>query len=449
MPLLGQQMTAAITGPGASPQFYLSITFPTVGVKRWGPSELITPLGSVAGVLTRVGSIKRSVSDREHRMQLNPVTVEIDDSTRTFSNILATYGNRIRGSVVTVTMAHTGVDLANWFTLYTGVLDGWKLCRGAWELTFRNDQSLATRFPKRTLLASDFPFAKQSLYGTFLPLIYGEHDSRGITDRGMVPTLYVDRQGFRYLVALGCVTVNRVYKDGQLLSAAGYTITHPTINGHLYTLIDFTADQGPDAEITCDVTGYEGNGDGTGATIRGTECLAHLLTNFVYGDYSGGMWPLSSHPAIHGSLQPGGRARETLIELGWDKVSRRYGGSSEQSTGLEAISEFCKSLDLVASITNLGKLALGFADHRYDGFTRFYSDGPGESNWVRWQEHEIGESFSLDYDRDSLATRITAQYLYDSVAGRYAQALDVKELSINEDAHVAIEMPWSHASLSV
>ena len=402
-------------------------------------------LGPMPGKVLRWSQARRAVSDRDGGMQLNDLDLDYLDVDGSFRKLLASAERHsLRGTRAVCKLISPRVVPSDWFTFYDGVLKKKDLAGPqVWKLVLHpNDQPLRGVFPKLRVLQADFPNAgDKTIYGGYPPVIYGEHDSRASTDGGMVPCSYVDRIGFRYLVALGWVTVNRVYKDGIGVSS-GYSVTHPTINGRLYTLIDFVADQGVDAVITADVTGYESVGDGSGSTLTGANALKHLLVNFVYGDWQAGAWLLDATAPVHTSSFSS--VQSILNTLNWQKRSRRYGGAS-QTAGLDAIAEFCTDLPLKAFFTWTGQIAVGLDDHRT---TTLWYDAP---RWVRWDRHDLGAEGSLriGYDDSSICNRVSGQFVRDSVRDAYAQTLEVRDLSVtSEDAAADLPMPWAHASLA-
>lgn len=414
------------------------------GTIRYGEVPMASDsLGEIKGRVTQWGNISRSVSDRDNALILNSTSVVLEDVDAEFSSMLdGEDADSIRGTRAVIKLVSPNVDAADWFTLFDGYVENYSMGSAfMWTLQLHpNDQPLLGVFPKTPILASDFPnVGDKTLYGEFVPVIWGIHDSRGSSDAGMDPCPYVDRINFRYLVCHGWAKdVPRVYVDGILTSASNYSITHPTINGRTYTLIDFTSDQA-DAEITADVDGYEETGDGSGALLTGVDAIAHLLTNFVYGDYQGGTWASLSTNISSSSFAI---AQLFLEDMSWHKVSRRYGGNS-QTQALAAINEFCSSLQLSAFFTNGGELAILPDDHRV---TDLWFD----DRWIRYDTDEVGEegTLKIDYDRDSITDRISIQYIYDSNGGQYVQATEVRDLAITEENASALALPWSNSSLA-
>lgn len=393
------------------------------------------------------GRVKRQVSDDRGGLIFNNTSVTIQDPDRAFARLVASSQARtLRGTRCVSQLVSRRVDPGDWFTFYDGYLENKEMVSPyTWKLNLHpNDQPLRGVFPKLAIPQSDFPNAgDKTVYAQFPNVIYGVHDSRASSDHGMIPCPYVDRLNpYRYLVSLGWTTVQRVYVDGTQTSASNYTITHPTIGGRLYTLIVFAADQGT-AEITADVTGYTTNADGTGGVLMGVQALLHPLVNFVWGDSPGVAWLSSATAPV--STAAFAVAQNFLEAIGRSKVSRRYGGA-QQSTGLGVIGEFCSSeTQLKAFFTADGLLALAPDDHRV---TTLWHTG---SQLVRPARQELGQrgtagNLRLPYDRDSIASRITSQFIYDDVRGQFANTLEVRDLSSPEDAATDLPIPWSHAS---
>jgi len=409
-----------------------------------GHSDTVAASGDYAyirGNVIQWGALERSVSDRDNQLTLNSATVQIEDTDAEFSSLLedGDSANR-RGTRALIQLASRNVDPTDWSTLFDGYLANWSmsgLFQWTLEISPKDQPLINPSFPKTPILAIDWPsVGDRTLYGEYVPLIYGIHDSRGSSDNGMVPCLYVDRLGFRYLVAQGWVTVDRVYVDG-IQTGSGFTITRPTINGRLFTLIDFTADQG-DAEITADVQGYESQGDGGGTLLTGVDCLQHALVNFVYGDYQGGLWASVGSVPINTTAFT--TVQSFLTDMGWQKVSRRFGGP-DKTSGMELIGDICRSLQLMAFFTRDGLISVAADDHRT---TTLWYDEP---RWLRFDEYEVGDSFRLDYDRDSIIDRLSVQYIYSETDGKFVQTMEVRDHSITEENADELALTWSNASL--
>jgi hypothetical protein len=424
--------------------------FFTAGTRSYDQvGQSSTTLGTIYGKVVTWGPISRVVSDRENQLTLSTCTVVISDTDAEFSSMLEdSNAGSLRGARALIQLTSPNVAPAGWTTLFDGYLEKWQMTAlFQWTLTLHpNDQPLVNKsFPKTPILAIDWPnVADKSVYGEFVPVHYGIHDSRGSTDMGMVPCPYVDRLGGRFLVQHGWAKdVPRVYDDSSgafaLKSTSLYTITHPTINGRLFTLIDYVTPPAVTVQVRADVEGCEATGDGSGATLTGADCLKHALVNFVYGDYQGGNW--ASVGSVPVSASAFTTAQSFLTDMGWQKVSRRFGGTV-QTTGMQLIGDFCRSLQLSAFFTRDGLIAVAAEDHRVT--TQWYD----EPRWLRYDLHEVGDTFRPDYDRGSIIDRLTVSYIYNSAEEKFVQVLEVRDTSITEQNADALELLWSNASLA-
>ena len=446
MGLYSASMLAAVLA--RKPIFWLwEIAFPD-GIYRLAFTPTASAgLGQYHGRVVSSAPIDRGVPVRQFALELSRTAITFECTNHDLQRVLEGSGaHNVRGStfVAKIGARDPTVPYTDYFTAFSGIVDApGRAGPLRWQLSAHSDDQPLRAKPKFTpILQSDFPSVQNpEIYGESAPWIYGFHDSVAAGDTGMVPCPYVDNVGFRYLVCLGWAkSVDRVYKDGALVSSANYAITHPTIGGRLYTLIDFTSDQGDTAVITADVQGYEVTGDGSGALLTGVDVLKHWLSNFVYGDWpvgaTGGLW-LATASVINTTHFT--TAQSFLTEMGWEKVSGYIGGTAKPAAR-DVFDEFCRSLRLYAFFTNLGKLAVLPDDHRT---VTLWHDSPRH---FRWDLHEVGGSFDVPpYDRAGLATRLQVEYLHSETAGQYVQKIEVRDNSITEDAPASLALPWSHA----
>lgn len=160
--------------------------------------------------------------------------------------------SRLTGSRLTFMLAgSTSVPRASWYTAFQGGLaDMREDDPGVWSLEFEGVNLFSKPLKLRTVQRVDWPDAREDAIGQLIPRVSGKHQSFGLGGEGALPTLYVDTVGFRYLVGEGQPGVPWVYVDGVLVTS-GFAIERPTVNGRVYTLVNFSADQG-DATITVD-----------------------------------------------------------------------------------------------------------------------------------------------------------------------------------------------------
>jgi hypothetical protein len=448
--LLSSAMLTELRANGKTVVPILRLYF-TAGTRSYSDVGMASAtLGTIYGKVIEWGALERSVSDRDNQITLNSATVQIEDTDASFSSLLEdANAGTMRGTRAVILLTSPNVSPADWATLFDGYLANWSMT-GLFQWTLEispNDQPLMNpSFPKTPILAIDWPSVwDRTLYGEFVPIIYGIHDSRGSSDEGMVPCPCVDRLQGRYLVCQGWAKdVPRVYDNAsgsflQKTVVTDYNITHPTINGRLYTLIHYVTPPAEDVEVQADVDGYEATGDGSGALLTGVDCLKHCLVNFVYGDYQGGNWASVGTVPINTTAFTA--AQTFLTDMGWQKVSRRYGGE-QKTSGMELIGDFCKSLQLMAFFTRAGLISVAADDHRT---TTLWYDEP---RWLRYDQYEVGDSFRLDYDRDSIIDRLSIQYIYSEADGKFVQTLEVRDHSITEENADELALTWSNASLA-
>lgn len=381
-----------------------------------------TSEGVYEGRIKSVGHLSRGTLDRSFSLEPLQLSLTIDDapgpasSQRFFAELLESVGgDQIEDCAAVTELTAPGIDVADRFTLHTGLIEeiGWEgpLC---YSLRIRtDDRPLRRDFPKDVIALSVWPNAHASAVSKPAPEVYGKFDTGGGTTGGALPTLYVDKVGFRYMVSRRRIkAVNRVYVAGTQVTV-GFTITYPLVGGRRYTLIDFDADQG-DAAVTCDAEGYETVGDGSGTLIENwADQLRYALINSVYGDATDLPLPDATAPIDTTWFD----AAADFLDARGHK-SARYLGGDKRRNGKALIDEGCSSYQCRPFWTNLGKIAIRFEDH---GETNIYLDDP----WFQWQRH-LGD-FKLRYDTNQRIDRVNASYLRNEATGEFTQALEVRD----------------------
>lgn len=382
-------------------------------------------------VMSWGGAISRGVNLKDNTLELQNVQILLSDTDQTLTALLCgALGHSVRGAAAALVVASPNVAEADWFTLYSGRIDTfgqpsplmWGFQLSPQDLPLRRES-----IPKPKISAADFPSSAIAVRDLPTPLLYGVVSSANGANDGAIPCHYVDSGGFRYLVCAGWAkAVDTVYKDGVPVAASAYTVTHPTINGRVYTLIDFTATQGT-STITCDAQGYESVGDGTGTLITDPATVAkHLLVNWIYGDYKAGPW-LSDATA---PVDAASFATTFFSDRGYQ--ASVYISTSKRR-GLNVVNDILLSFEAKACWTTAGRIALKVED-----FTSWaYVDD------LVLHEDEISD-YSMDYPTANLVDSIDAQY-GQTPTGGYQQALAVKDLGTGESAPEAIELPYSPA----
>lgn len=442
-------MLAEVQSPAPALMVLLDLEMPG-STRRYASTPVVSSsLGQYAGQIVSMGNLHReasSISGEISYPTLGDITVE--DTAGTLGLDLEL--SEPSGVGVTLRLASPDVDPSGWLVLATNfVLDDWRQERAhRWTLSFTfDDQPLRSPFPRTPILRPDFPnVADPVLYTYYVQIAYGIHDSRNAGDKGQVPAPYVDTVNGWFGPWLGWITIDRVYKN-DTLQTSGWTTLHTTINGRLYTLIDFTTPPAVTDVVTADITGYTDGTDGAGDLLTGADALKHLLVNWVYPaeDWKSGAWLADATAPV--SVAHFAEMQTFLEAMGWEPVSKQFGGE-KRLTGEEGLNSFCQSFGKAGSIGSLvtpdGKIAVRPNDHRT---TVLYQSG---TRHLRHEKNVVAaepDEFSLQHERTLLTDRINVRYLPNAVDDSYKWALEVRDLAVARGASSDLELPWSDAQV--
>jgi hypothetical protein len=410
------------------------------GTKRYSMSgQASASRGHFEGKILSFGPITRRIADRRNNLENFQSAIEIDDKDFELSILLAgPNGNNVRGSAARIVLMSTNVDNSAAFTYFEGrILSPKATSSLSYIVPFvPNNTPLEKYFPKHSINQFDWPNADSDALGRYVPLVYGQHDSTGVTNEGMVKAFKVDSVNFKYLLSLGYLkSVDRVYSAKTLKTVTSdYTIENPIVNGKQFTIINFVADQ-TDNAITADVKGYETLGDGTGTLIDDpVDQLKHLLVNFVWGDYSAGTWL----PDVSAPIDTV-RFTETKTFLAALNFEASRNIFDTQRKGIQVLNEWLDNHRVKGFWAKPGKLAI----RPDDPFTEdIYIDDP----WVRWNYHQQGQDMPpLDVDDLNVLDRVDISFLYDSANGKFNRTLVVEDPSVVEGVSENIQYFWSAA----
>lgn len=393
--------------------------------------------GHYDGKVLAFGSIRRVLSPRAGgNLQSIETHVEIEDLDRSWARLAeGSSAESIESSAARIKLAHPDVAEDDWLPRFAGIVSLWDWTGPlkASVIIKSDDRTLHRKHPKSAWVIglTDWPNAQADVIGELAPLLYGKHDSANYSNTGMIPTLYVDTVGFRYMVCAGrAADVSRVLKDGTPVGA-GFSITYPIVRGKQYTLVDFAGDQGS-SSIDVDVDGYEDVGDGAGVWIRNpADQMMHYLSNFVFGDYRSGEW-LSDSELVDSVSFATLAAYCTSHSV---EGSRRI---SERATASSVIAEWLQSFEARAWWTSGGALAAGVEDPT---ITDIYQDDP----WLRWERDAL-DPFKLTPDDHKLVTALTLSYVYSETDGDFAAVTDVMRPDVENRFPGTLDLPWSDAS---
>ncbi len=390
--------------------------------------------GHHRGLIESWGQFRYAASDVGGRLPSVETTVRVYDHDRTLGRIKeGASAASVRGSVVACYLMEIGTASSSWDSLFVG-----RLVKMSYpepfvaELAIRvnDDRILRVQSDKWKLTRQTFPNGKAEIFDLYAPILYGTHDaSQTSTGPGMIPTLYCDTVRFRYLVCAGkAKSILRVYVDGTE-TGGGWTTQYVTINGRMYTVIEFDTDQG-DATVTCDAEGYATTyGGGTLMTNPATQ-WAHRMSNFVLADWDGGSAYNSTSALIDSTFLS---AAETYFaSLG--ALGSDY--DSEGSTGDDVTAKLMTSFQMRCGWTYSGKIAIGWdnlAAALYGG-QRF-----------QWRRDESARPLALLEEDFSVMSRIAVRQAKSAVDGTFRSSFSVVDASVSSDTPGTLDLEWSEA----
>lgn len=440
--MFDREAQKGVTLPGLREVYpVLELTLPGGLVRRYASAGVASRArGLCEPRVIDWGSIGSGVSERDNRAGTVECDVTIADPDRAFAKQVAAHRGTLQGSPAVISLLSPNVADADSAVRLTGILDSFSKDERTWnwKLRIRNDDRKVRlgELLKALINATDWPNADPSAVAQFYPLIYGTHDSTTITGKGAVKTLYVDKVGFRYLVSLGAIPVDRVYVSGTL-TGAGFAITNVTVNGKSCTLIDFTTDQGA-AVVTADVRGFTDKPDGTGTVIQNQALqLLHLLANFGFSDWRSGAYvDPSAVPLDVASFYEVAQLLGAIATTGGG--SKRFAGSESPAVSA-VIDEWLDDHDIKAFWTHDGKLAIRALDYRPK--ENLYLDRP----WIQGDEQAL--SVSHDFDTKALMRRVALQFAFLDADGKYEVSAVVADFSVADKISTSRSLTWSRATV--
>lgn len=357
---------------------------------------------------------------------------------RQFAREFAKYRSSLRRSVATL-YPFMSPNVADADTLAIPLLfvSADQVAPMTWAITLKPDDTIMQNgvMPK-VPLAAYFPNVHGSAAGHYAPIVYGVHDSQAANGKGFIPCPYVDTVGFRYMLSQGRISALRsIYKNGALVSA-GVSLSIVTIKGTVFSLADFTTDQG-DAEITADVDGLTVNADGTGGLITNpVRQWTHAIVNYGYNDHRQGAYFANSTAPLDTTALD---AAATFLDAIGPYEGSFYISGTEQQKLIDFTNKFLADHPLFGYWTPLSKIALGFIDHRPPA--TIYPTG---ASFVEADVDEEGDvGISVSYNADFVERENNVQYIRSESTGEYHASLKVADLSVQDDVSVSLQLDWA------
>jgi hypothetical protein len=390
------------------------------------------------------GAVEPAISEASSQLGRLETTVRLANTDRALDPILMGAYDQ-RRAVATIYRGGPGLAEADWDTRFLGIVNGWSFGPGAVTLNLSTDALKLEGFiPRVPILKAEFPAAPTANLGKFMPLLFGEFASAGITGVGLIPAIAVNWSSGTtgwYLVCQGIAkAVTGVWVD----TVAKTLTTHYTVDyaysagGRICTLIKFTAGNIPTATavVSCDAQGYTADGTTSGALITNpAEILWTLLDQFVYSDqrtWSGFGFAKALAPVDATSFN----AVVALFTKYGIKGSRYIGGSTAQVRAEAVVNELLESfLWLRASWGNDGKLYLSDMLPVHPGY-------PTAASAVWDGRIHALENLVLTTDPTQVRRRSTVSFLDSPKDEKQMFSLDVQDLNVTEDVTVSAAAPW-------
>lgn len=304
---------------------------------------------------------------------------------------------------------------SDWYPVFAGFLDSIRSPgRGLRELAFRGLNVFSQPARSHVVDTITFPRADVNAIGQPIPRIWGRHQGATLKPasnksdaKGACPTLLVDTKLHWYLVAEDWVEVTCVYKGPTPQSyGVGFTVQHPIIGASLYTVIVFTGAQS--LAITCDVRGYDVNGDGTGDLIERPLDLADDVVKRLIS-------PTGASLVDTTNIMPPGKMQA-------------YGGfyyaQATPQTGVQIIQAIARSFSMWPILKGNGKVGFG-SEVSWD-FDRTLTENGTDltaATWLRYQKHELqqGSLDKADHGGAGLSQEASGQDMFSRQEITYAR----------------------------
>lgn len=423
-------LLTAMRQPGAMPLWVLELGTGSSKLRFCSHYYASSTDGLYHGKVLSWGGWSRALADRSYSLETVSTSVTIADTDKVIAALVAGGSGSssvARGASAVIKRGDPTVATASWYTAFSGVIDARRLQEpDVWQLSLRpDDLSLRRPCPRLwTIGVADWPSAPASVVGQLAPIVYGRHDSVGLSGDGAVPLIRV-APGV-YLAGAGILaSVDRVYVDGELQASTAWTESNPRANGRDYTVVTFTTDPGEDVSVTADLQGLTDAGDGSGTLLTDpVDQLSNLLANFVLADWQHGTWNSASSYQIDTTSTAA--AKTWIGHRGW-AGSRRI---DQQSTGIALLNEWCATWGVYSYWSDAGKIALALDDHE---------DAAYATSALGVADPEIdGGAVAIDYPSEQLADRAETEVASQTFAVRdpYAKVGSVA-------APLSVEMAWA------
>lgn len=377
---------------------------------------------------------------------------------------LADPDNRVRDAIVNADNRNSAARILrvvpgsndDYDTRFTGLLDSWEFSIGQVKLNLKTDErNLRANFPAFPYLKSEWFHMDPEFDRKLTPLVYGKHDSTALNlEHGMVPSVPVWRDASSswhatnlssasYIKDVYVSDTSTTTKQAWTAPGAGgndYEKVYGSLaGGKIYTVIEFINFPSTDKTVTADLYGYmldPSQTTYTGADVctNPVNQIRHFLVNFAANRTRGyilsGAWDMVD-PLIDSSSWD---AAATWADNHGLEGSRYL---EDQKTAMSLFQEWCESFPMFRPFWNSqGAIELRVMSTEWPGYW------DGASDLIR-REDTIGTAFRYNTDPLDITSKISVQYLRDSVENKFLRTLDVQDPTTGELQDSALAMYWA------
>jgi hypothetical protein len=388
------------------------------------------------------GPSPRSVPLRGDRLEPISTHVTISDEDKVITKLVSGKHSRsIRDLAARIKIVAPGIPAEAYYTRFNGQINDYEMV-GHDQYRFELGPKL---FELEGLLKvpivtkAIWPNAHDNAVGKVASIIYGVHSSASLGSRGMIPCPYVDTVNYKYLVSHQYIEdVTNVYVD-HVVQASGWTEENVLVDGHRYTLINFTTNQG-DATITVDAKGgaFAGNAVADDEITNPAQQLMYILSNYVFNEWDGttANWHDSSadDAPIDWALFA---SAEQLFN------SRGVKGAisiSEPMTGLQLLNMWATEYFPVFWTANA---EVGV---RTDDWYASYADWTATKPIIKESEHFLNE-LSYKFSNEMLADELNVGFLYSDSDNEALERIRVKDTLRGWNIKEEIDLQWSESTV--
>jgi len=307
----------------------------------YAPIDTRARLRFYEGLLLGMSSFKRGTSDITGSPVFPDIDLELDNTERTFSKLLAEYW--IKNQVVEAYISFGDEAEADRVMVFGGFVSDYDKPTSRWRVKLRNvlGKYFEAKVPRYRVTEEEYPDAHPNYLGKEIPELLG----RGVLDtgsmKGAAEAICVDTTAYKYLASMGSLhAILNVYSNDDPIDPADYAVSWED-GGRTY--ITFDSDQG-DNKVTFDFEGYMygpwNDTDSGGEYVRNPAYVILYFLEFLVG-IPEELIDVDSFEAMAAAYEAAGRGQSAYLivqdEKGADAVLQEllfsYGAKCWESAG--------------------------------------------------------------------------------------------------------------------